>query len=471
MEVVFDAVKQQQVLSFSFALQISIQELLKALNENQAVSARPPDTGTELRLPMEIQPQMPLVQDSGTRSLAMDFSPEMPLVQTPSQAAASHPARSSPQPAATEVEDENQKVVVMEKNQIENVFFADQENDKVAFQGLSAIGLYSARQGRVTYKRARNREVEVCSMAVNPEMGTIAIFLESSGHNIQQRSIVEVWPTGQLQDEEPLMIMVQEAQGSPKSTDDLAPMLAMSRISSSLTTLMCRLRNEQVIVWRLDASRSQVISESVLSLSGSLISVSGDGLWMAVQDAGPPLADGGSRRERKRRPESLQVWTMESPSNRRGLPTHPQRIADLQSRPIAMSVDNEASPASCVLAFVEEAEGQAAPVIQVLRVALNGAWNSLYQVTSGLPGPFRCLSFLHQDPERLLGVQDGRLTIFELAKGSRFSRSHRSQGGSCAPLSATCIAPDGKLAVTCAADSLRVFKVESQVFKGLIKPY
>lgn len=437
MEVVFDAVKQQQMLSFSFALQISLQELLQALNETQLATGRPPD---------------PLAAP-----LPMDFSPQLPLVQA-AQATAGHPAQSPPQPTSTDVEDENQKVVVMDKNQLENVFFADLENDKVAFHGPEAIGLYSARQGRVIYKRARHPEVEVCSMAVNPETGTIAVFLESTGRSPQQKNIVEVWPTGHLQDEEPLMIMVQEAQGSPKATaHDLPPMLAMSRISSSLTTLMCRLRNGQVLVWRLDASRSQVISESVLSLNGSLMSVSGDGLWMAVQDAGPPPADGGGG---GRDDKSLQVWTMESPSGRRGLPTHPQRLADVQSKPVAMSVDNEATAASCVLAFVEEPQGQAAPVIEVLRVPLNGAWTSLYQVTSGSLGPFRCLSFLHQDPERLLGVQDGYLTIFELSKGSQFSRSDRSQGGSCAPLSATCIAPDGKLAVTCAADSLRVFKVQ-----------
>eukprot|EP00930_Biecheleria_cincta_P033140 TRINITY_DN22954_c0_g1_i1.p1 TRINITY_DN22954_c0_g1~~TRINITY_DN22954_c0_g1_i1.p1 ORF type:complete len:310 (+),score=63.94 TRINITY_DN22954_c0_g1_i1:79-1008(+) len=276
MEVVFDAVKQQQMLSFSFALQISLQELFKALNQTQeTATGRPPEAGA-ISLPME-----------------------MPQVQTV-QASAGQPARSPPQPTATEVEDENQKVVVMEKNKIENVFFADLANDKVAFHGPSAIGLYSARQGRVTYKRARNREVEVCSMAVNPETGTIAIFLESSGPNSQKKSIVEVWPTGHLQDEEPLMIMVQEAQGSLKAAaDDMAPVLAMSRTSSPLTTLMCRLRNEQVLVWRLDASRSQVISESVLSLNGSLMSISGDGLWMAVQAAGLPTADGNGRRERQ----------------------------------------------------------------------------------------------------------------------------------------------------------------------------
>jgi len=83
--------------------------------------------------------------------------------------------------------------------------------DRVVFHSESSLCVYSLSQSRTVFvKKLRQKRVEskVRHVSVNPALGTIAVCLEiTEGPNaIQNVSII--WPTGQLQEEEPLKLSI-----------------------------------------------------------------------------------------------------------------------------------------------------------------------------------------------------------------------------------------------------------------------
>merc|ERR1719264_711719 len=176
------------------------------------------------------------------------------------------------------------------------------ENDKVIFRSDTALGLYSLLQRRIFWRQQLTQlrvNSVVRAMAVNPELGTITVFIEvTNTHGASSvQNLVIVWPTGQLQEEEPLKLSVAESDTAESERIPPAVLVSTSRAPLVLVSRIC---SGKVLCWRLTAACSQLVSEAKLTDRGGHVAVSNDGKWVAVVDKGA----GGQ-------PEVV-VWTFEA---------------------------------------------------------------------------------------------------------------------------------------------------------------
>lgn len=281
----------------------------------------------------------------------------------------------------------------------------------------------------------------VRSMAVNPQTGTIAVFLEVAGqgqlgsHLVP--SLIMIWPSGQLQEgEEPLKLSIDTGRAGVAS-DAMLPIL-LSSTAAAPVTLLGRVHGGKVFCWRLNVACAQIVSQTLVSENGGLVAVSSGGQWLATVNLGP---DGHG--------SSLEVWFF--------VGKVPKRLTALDRRPHCMAIV-EASDGSGhgQLAIAEEPQGsQLASPIEVLQVQTDGSTSSTCRVR--LESPCRTLSFLYGSSDVFVsGHSDGAVIVVNIPN-NQLRMSHddvavRSVAASC----------DHSYIVTTASNCLRVFNAGSR---------
>jgi ankyrin repeat protein len=336
-------------------------------------------------------------------------------------------------------------VSVVDSSEVLNVVFADTSNDNIAYYTDSALYLYSLKSQRVVFlKKLRQTSCRsiVRHVAVNPELGTIAVCLEilqdsSNGEAIQNVSIV--WPNGQLTDEEPLKLSTPFTDGPHPGA--LPPCVTLSRCRGP-QVLVCRFSSREVFCWRLNAARSQLVHESKLLSCGGHIATSDDGLWIAVENK--EIEDGEGQ---------IGVWCHETLDE---MPRPPKLIHTLYKRPVAMTVMQQ-DRQSCCLAIVEHhGPGQPLPPIEIFSIALGAPperqCSNIYRIR--LAAPCLSLKFCHATPTHLLsGHEDGLVVVYDLPTGV-ISLSHDGPG-----TRAISISSDRTLIASAENSYVRVYKV------------
>lgn len=340
-------------------------------------------------------------------------------------------------------------VGVIEHEQVLGACFADMSNDKIAFYTESIVGFFSLEQKRVFLKQKLSQQrvhSVVRHMAVNPQLGTIAVFVEVSGtnrvQNNQFQNLLIIWPTGQLQEEEPLKISVDSS--IPMDGVMLPPAIVGSTSRAPLT-LVGRLCGGKVLCWHLNSACSQLVSQRELVGNGGLIAISGDGCWVAVVDLGS--TDGNQ----------VELWTFEGHRKAKRvlrLARRPQCMAIMQQPQPALLDDADTDTSIAVtarLALAEVADGGIAEVIEVLQVNVDGTTSVTYRVTA--QSPCRLLSFCHESADYLLsGHLDGLVVLCNLASGQS-CLSHDDVEVRSAHTSV-----DRSLIVTAVAECFRVYR-------------
>uniref|UniRef100_A0A7S4UYU3 Uncharacterized protein n=1 Tax=Alexandrium monilatum TaxID=311494 RepID=A0A7S4UYU3_9DINO len=329
-------------------------------------------------------------------------------------------------------------VAVVENEQVLGARFADMENEKVVFYTELALGLYSLSQRRIVWKlnltQLRVQSV-VRGMAVNPELGTISIFLEVNDGQVVQNLVI-VWPTGHPQQEEPLKLSV--ATG-PADGECMPPAMFSSTTKAALT-LLGRICNGKVLCWRFNAACSQVTTEYKITDQGGLIALSDNGQWLAVEERGP-----GATRQ-------AGVWVFKGLKRR----SCPRRILSIDRRPEHMAIISQHSDSSCLLAVAQETPpGGALAPIEVLAIDVDGSMSTAFRVRQ--EAPCRMLSFCYENPSCLLsGHTNGVVLVYNLPEGKlRFSHDDMSIRSACASM-------DGKLIVTTVQDCFRIFRTSEE---------
>ncbi|CAK0843542.1 unnamed protein product [Prorocentrum cordatum] len=111
----------------------------------------------------------------------------------------------------------------------------------------------------------------VRSMAVNPQTGTVAVFLEVFGqgqfgsHLVP--SLIMIWPSGHMQEgEEPLKLSIDSGPRGV-APDALLPTLVSSTAEAPVT-LLGRVCGGKVFCWRLNVACAQVVSQTLVCESG-----------------------------------------------------------------------------------------------------------------------------------------------------------------------------------------------------------
>jgi len=335
-------------------------------------------------------------------------------------------------------------VCVIESEQVLGACFADAGNDKVVFHTDTAIGLYSLTQRRIFLKQKLTQlrvQSVVRSVAVNPETGTVAVFLEVTGmgqvDNHMVQNLITVWPTGQVQDEEPLKLIVESEPGAEVSY----PPAIMSSTSKDPLTLLCRIFTGKVLCWRLNSACSQLVSESKLISSGGPMAISANGRWAVVSDRG---AEGSKH---------IEIWSFEN-SGGRPPRTHPVRVATLERRPQSVAViERGAGMDSCFIALAEEVVAGGPPTpIEVMTVQVDGSVGSAYRMHP--ESPCSMLSFCHDSEGFLMsGHTDGLVIVYNLQQG-QLRLSHDDEN-----IRSASISMDRTLIVSTVGSILRIYKV------------
>jgi len=431
-------------------------EMVNLLIKSQCdVNAAAADGKTPLHLAiskhMELSPMvMRLLLTMRANLNAPDNGQMTPLdcVGAVAKAAANRPNMSARQLLEEVSERPTIAVAVLENQQVLGALFADTQNDKVVFYTESAVGLYSVQQRTVYWKQTLTHlrvQSFVRDMMVNPEHGTIAVFLEVTGMqqmdspsvDTQVQNLILIWPTGQLQDEEPLKLSME----SPAQELGAVPPALCVSTSDAPMVLLSRNCHGKVLLWRLNSACSQLISEFEVADRGGLVALSDNGLWAAVVNYGSGTAQLGQ----------VEVWTFEDPNGR--MHHRPRQVATFDSRPSQMAIISRENSNSGLVAVAEEmAPGCPPAPIKLVEIQGNGIVNSSYCVRTD--SPVRLLGFSHSDPDRLItGLADGLVIIYNLPQGSlKFLHDD-------ADIRSAAVSPDRTLIITTLNCCFRVYKV------------
>lgn len=340
-------------------------------------------------------------------------------------------------------------VGVMEGGEVRSAIFADQENDKIVFHTESSLCVYSMKQRRTIYvKKLRQSRVSsmVQHVSVNPTRGTIAVCLdiveaEAQGQAVQNVSII--WPTGQLQEEEPLKLSIHVSLPEGQKADALPSCVILSRTPGP-QMLLSRLCDGQVYCWRLNAARSQLISEVKLMEKAGLVATSDSGCWIAAVNEDGGSSDG-----------QIDVWSY---YENNGLLQNPRQVTTVKKRPqcIAIASNGNEGRSPCLLAIAEHTPAGAAQApIEILMIGADGTQESVYRLR--VTSPCYSLAFCYGTYTQLLsGHVDGRVVIYDLPRGTS-AMSHDSQG-----TRSISISTDSTLLASAEANYFRVFKVPQQ---------
>mmetsp|Transcript_92937 Transcript_92937/g.240053 ORF Transcript_92937/g.240053 Transcript_92937/m.240053 type:complete len:675 (-) Transcript_92937:436-2460(-) len=334
-------------------------------------------------------------------------------------------------------------VNVMEGGEVRSALFADLENDKIVFHTESSLCVYSLKQRRTIFvKKLRQSRVtsHVQHVSVNPVLGTIAVCLEmadADGSAVQNVSII--WPTGQLQEEEPLKLSINVTL--PEGHRQHLPSCVILSRTQGPQMLLSRLCDGQVYCWRLNSGRSQLVSEVKLMSRAGLVATSDNGCWIAAVNL------------ESLEPE-VRVWSYIMPN---GMLQNPRQVATVSRRPMSMAIASNGTEGNspCLLAIVEATPaGQPQSPIEILMIGSDGASESVYRVR--VPSPCFSLNFCYGSFTHLLsGHTDGRIGVYNLPR-QQSSMSHDSQG-----TRSISISTDWTLLTSTEANYFRVFKVPS----------
>jgi len=312
--------------------------------------------------------------------------------------------------------------------------FADMENNKIVFHTDSSLCVYSLKQRRTIFvKKLRQSPVasQVQHVSVNPALGTIAVCLEiAEGAAVQNVSII--WPTGQLQEEEPLKLSIHVSLPEGPEPDALPSCAILSRTQGP-QMLLSRLCDGQVYCWRLNAARSQLVSEVKLMSKAGLLAASDNGMWIAA------VSLEGAERE-------IRVFAHTG--------TTPRPVTSLLKRPVCMSIASNGSEAQspCLLAVTEATADQPQLPIEIFMIGADGTSETVYRVRVACP--CYSLNFCYGTCTHLLsGHTDGRIVVYDLPRQTS-SMSHDSQG-----VRSISISTDWQLISSTEANYFRVFKV------------
>lgn len=346
-------------------------------------------------------------------------------------------------------------VCMAEKEEVLGAQFADLKNDKIAFFTETSVGLFSLVSKRVLMKKSLNKQSSATSLAVNPCVGTIILLVGVHSNVSPTTTLVHIWPSGQLHDEEPLKlsIMVGLAQLNPQME---FPQFITCSTSDGPLTVVSRLFTGKVLCWPLHDAAVQITAEHTLAAKGGPIAISSDGNWIAVAQHGNESGTG-----------QVDVWNFGrdggggagggdgNGGNGNTRLTPPRCVCTVDKWPQAMAVIQQPGSGStiCLLAISEHLGHQRAP-IEVLAVS-NGdvPARSLYKVRSA-EEPCRVLSFCHQDSECLIGGFDGGLVLLYSLPRGRYSICHDDIGSR-----SICCSVDRSLIVTAVADCFRVHRL------------
>jgi len=431
-------------------------EMINLLIKSQCdVNAAAADGKTALHMAIakhvELSPMVVrLLLTSRANLNAPDKSQMTPLdcVRAVAKAAANRPDTSARQLLEEVSERPTIAVAVLEHQQVLGALFADTQNDKVAFYTESAVGLYSLQQRTVYWKQTLTHlrvQSFVRDMMVNPEHGTIAVFLEVSGMQLTESSPVDkqvqnlilIWPTGQLQEEEPLKLSME----SP--AQELAPLPPALCVSTSDAPMVLLSRNchGKVLIWRLNSACSQLISEFEVAERGGLVALSDNGRWLSVVNYGSGTAQLGQ----------VEVWSFEDANGR--VHHRPRQVATFDSRPFQMAIISRENSNSGLVALAEEmAPGCPPAPIKLVEIQGNGTVSSSYCVRTD--SPVKLLGFSNGDPDRLVtGLADGLVIIYNLPEGSlKFLHDD-------ADIRSAAVSRDRTLIITTLSCCFRVYKV------------
>jgi len=349
-------------------------------------------------------------------------------------------------------------VGTVENERVLGACFADTGNDKIVFYTESIVGFFSVQQSRVFLKqRLSQQRVQsvIRDMFVNPELGTIGVFIEvskaSSGSGSNVQNLIIIWPSGQLQEEEPLKISVDSGL-----VEDRSPPALVGSTSWGPLTLVGRICGGKVLCWNFTSACSQLVSERKIVEQGGLIAISGDGCWVAVVNLG--AADNNQ----------LEIWNCNGPRKM-------DRLASLAKKPQSMAMVHklekpqrhgdgvDRGSANSVVAWLALTEEPSAdsPVacIEVLIINADGSSASAYRVRA--ESPCRSLHFCHESHEALLSTHsDGLVILCDLPSG-QLRVSHDD-----AAVRSVRASVDRTLIVSTMADSFRVYRPAAPASPG-----
>jgi len=318
-----------------------------------------------------------------------------------------------------------------------NATFAGMGEDTVVFHTKSVVGLYSVRQNCVfSQQRLTQARVEsvVRGVVVNPSTSSIAVLLEVLSRQAQNegmRNLIIVWPRGQLHEEEPLKICIEETDAERAG---LEPTILCSTSSEPLT-IAVRMCSSKVICWKMNRTRSQLAGETMLTERGGLIALSGNGNWLAVAEQDESRAD-------------LSVWHLGGADF-----TEQRKVASMSKRPSAIAIAGSSSSSSTFLATTSEvAEGGAHwPHIEVFDIREDGSMCCAYRVRTFTY--CRMLQFCYGTAEYLFSAHDdGTVVVCNLPKG-KTKISHDNPG-----TNSVNMCTGRKLIVTTIRHCLRIYK-------------
>jgi len=256
--------------------------------------------------------------------------------------------------------------------------------------------------------------------------------------------LIIIWPSGQLQEEEPLKISIDAGV----ALDDSLPPTIVGSMSKAPLALLGRLCGGKVLCWHFNNACSQLVSERHLGDQAGLVAMSSDGCWVVVASS---LSGGGSQ---------LEVWTFNGHGKC-------DRIAVLSRRPQAMAIIQQRSAqqiahldaceqghwlsSTAWIALCEESAGCPESFVEVLLLHADGSWASAYRVRT--ESPCRSLMFCHESSTFLLSAHlDGTVILSDLKSG-QFRMSHDDVSLRSARASADC-----SLLITTGANSFRIFR-------------
>jgi len=431
-------------------------EMVNLLIESQCdVNAAAADGKTPLHLAIakhvDLSPMvMRLLLTMRANLNAPDKSQMTPLdcVRAVAKAAANRPDTSARQLLEEVSERPTIAVAVLENQQVLGALFADTQNDKVVFYTESAVGLYSLQKRTVYWKQTLTHlrvQSFVRDMMVNPEHGTIAVFLEVIGMqqtdspsvDSQVQNLILLWPTGQLQEEEPLKLSMESAA---QELGALPPALCAST-SDAPMVLLSRNCHGKVLIWRLNSACSQLISEFEVSNKGGPVALSDTGRWTAVVNYGSGTAQLGQ----------VEVWSFEDLNGR--MHHRPRQVATFEGRPSQMAIISRGDSNTGLVAVAEEVAPGCPPApIKLVEIEANGTVSSSYCVRTD--SPVKLLGFSYSDPDHLItGLADGLIIIYNLPEGSlKFLHDD-------ADIRSAAVSQDRTLIITTLSCCFRVYKV------------
>jgi len=333
--------------------------------------------------------------------------------------------------------------VVDGQKEVLSAHFADTLSDRVVFNTDSSIGMYSLHQRRIIFmKKLKQQQVQsaVRHISVNPELGTIAVCLELTepgpGGSTRMSNVFIIWPSGKLQDSEPLKLSINVG---PNPQGFTLPACAMLSRSAGPQFLLGRLVDGKVFSWSLNNERTQLQSEAALASEGALaVSTSDDGFWIAIV-----VYNEGSC--------TVNVWSYLGVN---GFQREPSMIYSDYKSPQCITIQ-QADGGTAHMATVDKcAEGMPLPPIEVRSISIQGSSKILYRLK--VPSPCRSLSFCHGVVTHVFsGHNDGLAVLYDLVRGTT-SQAHGN------PLvSSLSISTDRNLIVSTEQHCFRIFRVSA----------